>query len=225
VSQDTEGPRAAALRQGPTPARSTPPPPLRTRDLLLDAAAEAVVAVGWQRARMADVARAAGVSRQTLYYEFGSRDALAEALALREAQRYLDDAEVVWSRHATPAEAIGAGTEHTLREGSGDPLLKAVLTDDAGGLLPYLTTRAEALHAAAAGCCAAHLLRRWPQLPPDDVRLVADLVTRLTVSHLVLPAARPDEVAADVARLVDRLLPAAAGEGDATPAAVSGGAA
>jgi AcrR family transcriptional regulator len=188
-------------------AADEPGPALRTRDLLLDAAAEAVVAVGWQRARMADVARAAGVSRQTLYYEFGSRDRLAEALALREAQRYIDGAEAVWREHASPGAAIGAGTEHTLREAAGNPLLKAVLTDDAGGLLPYLTTRAQALHAAAAQRCTAHLLRRWPRLWPADVRLVADVVTRLTVSHLVLPATRPDEVASDVARLVDRLLP------------------
>ena len=43
--------------------------------------------------------------------------------------------------------------------------------------------------------------------PADDVRVVADVVTRLTVSHLVLPGGRPDEVAADLARLVERLLP------------------
>lgn len=183
--------------------------------------------MGWQQTRMADVARAAGVSRQTLYYEFGSRDRLAEALALREAQRYLDDAEQVWREHASPSAALGAGTEHTLRQGADDPLLKAVLTDDAGGLLPYLTTRAEALHAAAAQRCTGHVLQRWPGLRPNDVRLVADVVTRLTVSHLVLPTARPDQVAADVTRLVDRLLPAdpptATAAATAAPAAATGG--
>ena len=39
-----------------------------TRDLLLDAAADAVLSgADWDRIRMADVAAAAGVSRQTLY--------------------------------------------------------------------------------------------------------------------------------------------------------------
>jgi AcrR family transcriptional regulator len=179
-----------------------------TRDLLLDAAADAVVAGDWARTRMADVARAAGVSRQTLYYEFGSKERLAEALALREAQRYIDGADAATAGHqASPAQALRASVEHTLRETAGNPLLKAVLTDDAGGLLPFLTTRAEALHAVAAERLAALLLVRWPALPVDDVRLVADAVTRLTVSHLVLPGGRPDQVADDVARLVDRLLP------------------
>lgn len=178
-----------------------------TRELLLDAAAAAVVAGGWAGTRMADVARAAGVSRQTLYYEFGSKDRLAQTLALREADRYADGAEAAQAGHPSPAEAVRAGVEHTLREAADNPLLKAVLTDDTAGLLPLLTTRAAALHEAAAERCAAQLLAVWPSLPVDDVRLVADVVTRLVVSHLVLPAARPDEVADDVARLVGRLLP------------------
>jgi len=181
-----------------------------TRELLLDAAADAVLSgADWDRVRMADVAAAAGVSRQTLYYEFGGRDALAQALAMREAQRYMDGADAAREGHdASPAQAVHASTEYTLRAAADNPLLKAVLTHDTGGLLPYLTTRGEALHAAAADRCAHDLLARWPYLPPDDVRLVADVVTRLTISHLVLPGARPEQVAADLAHLVDRLLPA-----------------
>lgn len=179
-----------------------------TREALLDAAAAAVLSGDWARVRMADVARTAGVSRQTLYYEFGSKDGLAEALTLREAQRYIDASEAAYREHeGSPAEAVGAATEYTLREATGNPLLKAVLTDDAGGLLPFLTTRGEAVLAAASRHCADHLTAQWPGLAADDVRLVADLVIRLTISHLVLPGRRPDEVARDIARLVDRLLP------------------
>lgn len=184
-----------------------------TRDLLLDAAADAVLSgAEWSRLRMADVARSAGVSRQTLYYEFGSRDALAEALALREAARYMEGAEAAMTAaragdEGSPGQAVGAATEFTLREAASNPLLKAVLTDDSGGLLPFLTTRSEALLAAARERCAAYLCEHWPALPPQTVLLVADAVNRLTLSHLVLPGGRPDQVAADIARLVDSLLP------------------
>src|SRR5687768_11555374 len=108
---------------------------MHTRDLLLDAAAEAVLSgAEWDRVRMADVARAAGVSRQTLYYEFGSKDALAEALAMREAERYMAGAEAAMVGHeGSPGEAVGAATEFTLTEAASNPLLKAVLTDDSGG--------------------------------------------------------------------------------------------
>ena len=178
-----------------------------TRGALLDAAADAVLTGDWARVRMADVARAAGVSRQTLYYEFGSKDGLAEALTLREAQRYIDGSEAAYAEHeGSPAEAVGAATEYTLREAAGNPLLKAVLTDDAGGLLPFLTSRGDGVLAAASRHCADHLSRQWPGLPADEVRLVADLVIRLTISHLLLPGRRPDEVGADITHLVSRLL-------------------
>ena len=180
-----------------------------TRDLLLDAAADAVLSgLAWDKVRMADVARAAGVSRQTLYYEFGSRDALAQALALREAARYMEGADAAMRRHeGSPGEAVGAATEYTLTVAGGNPLLKAVLTDDTGSLLPFLTTRSEALLTAAREHCAAYLSSHWPDLPAEHVRFVADAVNRLTLSHLVLPGGRPDEVAADITRLVDALLP------------------
>ena len=61
-----------------------------TRDALLDAAYDVILAGDWQRARMVDVAAAAGVSRQTLYNEFGNKDSLAQALAEREAQRFIE---------------------------------------------------------------------------------------------------------------------------------------
>lgn len=179
-----------------------------TREALLDAAADAALAGTWARARMADVAASAGVSRQTLYYEFGSKDGLAEALALREAQRYIDGAQAARAGHeGSPAEAIGAATEWTLREAAANPLLKAVLTDDASGLLPYLTTRADAILGAATEHLAGYLSGSWPDLPPGEVRLVAEVVTRLTVSHLVLPGHPPEQVARDIAHVVDRLLP------------------
>jgi AcrR family transcriptional regulator len=103
-----------------------------TRDALLDAAYDVIVAGNWQRARMVDVAAAAGVSRQTLYNEFGSKDAVAQALAERESQRFIEGTnrfidEVHPDR---PVDAIAAATEWTIREASDNPLLKAVLTDD-----------------------------------------------------------------------------------------------
>ncbi|MCU1602112.1 MAG: TetR/AcrR family transcriptional regulator [Frankiales bacterium] len=178
-----------------------------TRDALLDAAYDAALAGDWSQVRMIDVARTAGVSRQTLYYEFGSKDALAEAVALREAARWMEGADAAVVGHeGTPAEAVAAGTLWTLEEAARNPLLKAVLTDDVGGLLPFLTTRAEALQAAAREHCAEHLSSHWPSLAASRVALVADTVTRLQFSHLVLPGGRPEQVAADIALLVSSLL-------------------
>ena len=45
----------------------------------------------WSAVTLADVARTAGVSRQTIYNEFGSRQGLAQGYALRLADRLVDD--------------------------------------------------------------------------------------------------------------------------------------
>jgi AcrR family transcriptional regulator len=178
-----------------------------TREALLEAAYDAALAGDWERVRMADVAATAGVSRQTLYYEFGSKDSLAEALALREAARWMEGADAAIVGHdGTPAEAVAASTEWTLQEAARNPLLKAVLTDDVGGLLPYLTTRGSSLQTAAREHFAEHLRSSWPDIPQERVELVADTVTRLTFSHLVLPGGRPEQVATDIALLVSSLL-------------------
>ena len=180
----------------------------QTREALLDAGYDAAVTGPWNKVRMADVAAKAGVSRQTLYYEFGTKDQLAEAVAMREAQRFMAGADAARIGHeGSPAEAIAAAAEYTLTSAAGNRLLKAVLTDEASTLLPFITTRAESILTAARDHTAAYLRAQWPDLPTEEVALVAEVVNRLTISHLVLPSGRPDRVARDIAHLVDRLLP------------------
>src|SRR6476469_6921682 len=96
------------------------------RDALLDAAYDAAVTTGWQRARMADVAAAAGVSRQTLYDQFGSREGVALHLALRETQRFLDGVERAMDRHdGDVVEAFGAAAAFALKQADNNPLIRS----------------------------------------------------------------------------------------------------
>src|SRR3954467_13563342 len=111
-----------------------PAPATATRDALLDAAYDAAVSGDWARTRMLDVATAAGVSRQTLYNEFGTKDALAQALAQRETEPFPADIEAAMAGvGVAPAEAVGVAVAHTLRQAADNPLLKAGLTDDTSG--------------------------------------------------------------------------------------------
>ena len=59
------------------------------RNTLLDGARDELQRRPWAEITMADIAAAAGVSRQTLYKEFGSRDEFAQVLVMREADRFL----------------------------------------------------------------------------------------------------------------------------------------
>lgn len=183
-----------------------------TREALLDAAYDVVVAGTWETTRMLDVAATAGVSRQTLYNEFGSKDALAEALAMREAARFIEGNETFLSSTPfdRPVDAVAAVTASTLHQAADNPLLKATLTNDAGGLLPFLTTRGEPVVVAARASMERYFTEHWPHLPHADVVLAAEALTRLTISYLVLPSDAPDAsaevIAEQLAHVVDRLL-------------------
>jgi AcrR family transcriptional regulator len=178
-------------------------PARTTRDALLDAAYDAAVAGDWAGTRMLDVARAAGVSRQTLYNEFGSKDALAQALAMREIQRFIDGTErALDEAHPDdPIQAVSAAALWTFEQAADNPLLKAALVDDTSGLLAFLTNRGEPAISAARASFENYYSTHWPHLSRVAVTTAAEAITRLTVSYLVLPADVPVEVVAD--RLAD----------------------
>jgi AcrR family transcriptional regulator len=183
-----------------------------SRETLLDAAYDAMVAGVWPATRMADVAAAAGVSRQTLYNELGTRDALAQAVSVRETERFLTavEAAITEADERGPVAAVAAAVTVALQLAADNPLTKAALTDDAAGLLPYLTTRAEPVIAAARARIHDYLLGHFAGLAPREVDHVAEAVVRLTVSYLVVPSdaadATAEAVGRDVAHLVERLL-------------------
>lgn len=177
-----------------------------THHALLDAAYDAIVAGAWSRVRMADVAAAAGVSRQTLYNEFGSKDALCEAVARREKDRFLARAlETMDVHEGSPAEAVGEAVLWGLREATDNRLVKAILTDDTG-LLPLMTTRAAPLVQSLRDGIAEFLSGHWPSLPPDRARDAAEVAVRLTISYLVVPTEPIDATARRVAHVVERLV-------------------
>ncbi|MFF5564586.1 TetR/AcrR family transcriptional regulator [Streptomyces sp. NPDC012623] len=106
------------------------------REALLDAAFSALAEAPWSTVRMVDVASAAGLSRQTLYNEFGSKDGLARALLRREADRYLHGVERLLQERADPADRLVAVAEWTVGEAVARPLLRALLTGCWGSWLP-----------------------------------------------------------------------------------------
>ncbi|MCW5250475.1 MULTISPECIES: TetR/AcrR family transcriptional regulator [unclassified Streptomyces] len=98
------------------------------REGLLDAARVALARRPWSAVRMVDVAAAAGVSRQTLYNEFGDKDGLARALVRREADGYLAGVERALAGPGGPGERLTATAEWTAAAARGNALVRALLT-------------------------------------------------------------------------------------------------
>ena len=182
----------------------------RLRDTLVSAARDLTVANGWESVRMADVAGAAGVSRQTVYNEFGGRAGLAEAVAVREIERFVSGVRGELFAHGADVRgAAYAAVLHTLREAAGNALVRAILTSARGGadeLLPYLTTRSDTVLALAGEVIAEWAGTHLPGAPAAAVHLAGDAVVRLTISHVMSPAGPPERTAAALAEVFVRLL-------------------
>lgn len=96
------------------------------REALLDAALRALADRPWRTVRMVDVAALAGVSRQTLYNEFGTKGGLATALLTQAADSYLTGVDRALT--APAPEHPAAVAFWTVRAAREDPLVKGLLT-------------------------------------------------------------------------------------------------
>ncbi|WP_424890062.1 TetR family transcriptional regulator [Streptomyces sp. XH2] len=212
------------------------------RELLLDAAFAALRTRPWNGVRMVDVAAAAGVSRQTLYNEFGSKDGLARALVRREAEAFLAGVErALAASHPTAAAAAGgadagarcaAAACWILRTARANPLVRAALTGCRGERLPAAAAPvlpaprgpfARAVPRSAPGAAPlADAIRDRAvravsgtagERPPEVTLWACEAAVRLTLSYVVAPGASDEEAAAQVARLVRTLVGEQVAEG------------
>jgi AcrR family transcriptional regulator len=189
------------------------------RDTLLDGARDLLAQRDWAEITMADIASAAGVSRQTLYSEFGSRGEFAQALFLREGARFLTAVEdAVNSNRDDAVAALGAAFAVFLTAAAENPLIRAVVGGDGNAsLLPYVTTQGQPVVAQATDRLAAVIAAGWPQVDRDAIDLLADCVVRLAISYAALPTGPADATAASVTTLLGPYLEqlVAGGEGRA----------
>jgi AcrR family transcriptional regulator len=166
------------------------------RETLLDAAAELLAQHGFAGLRMAEVATAAGVSRQTVYNEFGSKVALVNAVALRTVAEFIEGGERIWRSARDTTAAVHAAVVYTIRHGRENRLVASVIGgSEAEDLLPLLTTRGEPVLRPAVEQAARLLVDREPCLPHDTASLIAESMVRLSISHMLLPTRDPDQAA------------------------------
>lgn len=198
TSTATLGGMASARTPYPEAARQL------LRDTLFGAARDELQRRAWSEITMSDIATAAGVSRQTLYKEFGSRDEFAQAFVIHEGERFLDGVEGALREHLDdPHAAVGAALEVFLRAAGEDPLVRILLSDDGtGGMLPFVTTQGmPVVHWATARLTTA-IQEGWPQAPAEKTQLLAESLVRLAISYITAPSGPPEATAAQAGELL-----------------------
>jgi AcrR family transcriptional regulator len=182
------------------------------RETLFGAARDELQHRAWSEITMSDIASAAGVSRQTLYKEFGSRDEFAQAFVIHEGERFLDAVDEAVREHLDdPRAAIGAALETFLRSAGEDPMVRILLSDDGtGGLLPFVTTQGMPVVQWATARLTKTIEEGWPQAPSTKVALLAESLVRLAISYVTAPGDSPDTTATRAGELlgpfIDRAL-------------------
>ncbi len=159
----------------------------------------------WSEISMAAIASQAGVSRQTLYNEFGSRDSFAQTYALRAADRFLTDVLEAFTEHRDdPHRALRRGFEVFLELAAKDPMVRHIILRDQGSdeLLALFTTRGKPIIDMATVRLRARILELWQQADPGDVQVLADGLVRLGIIHVGLPSSSTRQSADDVTALL-----------------------
>jgi AcrR family transcriptional regulator len=184
-------------------------------DALLDAARASILAVGWRRSTLTDVARRAGVSRMTIYRRWPDMQTLLADLMTREWSGLRGGPGPVDRLEGEGAarSRISAGVAATVTALRGNELFHKIVHVDPELLLPYLLDRRGRTQDALLSLLEAAIAegQQDGSVRPGDPALLARSVLLASygfaISGPTMADGRPVEALdAELAALVDRYL-------------------
>lgn len=174
------------------------------RDSILDGMRDLLLTRDWSSITLSDVAKAAGISRQTIYNEFGSRQGLAQGYALRLADRLVDAVDkAIVDNVGNIYAAFLEGFRSFFQESAADPLVISLLTGAAKpDLLQIITTDSAPIITRSSERLTATFTESWVRCSADDAGVLARAIVRLAMSYVSMPPESDHDVARDLARLM-----------------------
>jgi AcrR family transcriptional regulator len=160
-----------------------------TADKILSGALAQFEDFGIRRTTMEDVARRVGMSRVTIYRRFSNKDALIEAVLLRECARFFVALDAAVAELPTTDERLVEGFAFTLEFLRNHVLLGRLLATEPEALVSHLTLDAGPIVRTAREFLADRLGREVSEgrLEPLDVEVAGELLVRLVLSFLLTP--------------------------------------
>lgn len=179
------------------------------RERALAVAREQTLQHGWQRVRFVEVADAVGVSRPTMYSEFGNKAGLARALVADEVEKFLIGLVNEMNAHEDDlTEAAKAALAYVVVKAQENPLIHAVFTNAGDSdLLLLVTAETEPVLMNAVSIITAWINLQFPDIQHPLTDEMIESLVRLVISHLVQPTHSTDETIAMLGRLIDMFIP------------------
>lgn len=195
-------------RHRPTSDRRSPGQPRgerrSLRSTVFDAMHELLGSRDWSAVTMSDVAKAAGLSRQTLYSTFGNRQGLAQAYALQLSETFAGEIRDSINRNPGQIDtALREGINGFLLSSRRDPLIRALLTGEIKpDLLRLITTEAGPLIERATEVLTPALSDSWMRIEETQAKLAASIIARIGISFISLPPDDPDQLAGGLTEVI-----------------------
>ncbi len=132
---------------------------------------------------------AAGISRQTIYNEFGSRQGLAEGYALRLADRLVNAVDAAINNNVGRVyEAFLEGFRAFFVESASDPLVISLLNGEAKpDLLQIITTDSGPIITRCSQRLTETFQDSWIKATDEDSGVLARAIVRLAMSYVSMP--------------------------------------
>lgn len=153
---------------------------------ILDAAQQVFEQYGARRANVEDVARTAGVSRSTLYRAYPNKEALLEAVLVRQFDDFLTELDTV-AANLPPREAVVECFSRGLALTREIPLLARLAESEPDVVTAAGAASQSTLVLGSAGRVAATLRRSGATMPAEELNTVAELMLRVSWTYLLNP--------------------------------------
>lgn len=209
---EDDGVSAKPLESAPSPHTAFR---RQVREQALELAADQLTQIRWDQIRIGQIATEIGVSRPTMYAEFGNKDGFGEALVMFEVQRFLTGIEAALDAHGeTPIRAVERAVSYTLKEGQTSPVIRAILASGINGvpsgndsLLPFVTTRSSRMMVTSNEALRAWFAEKCPHSAKRDISDAVDTLIRVVISRMLGSPESARQTTAQVGRIAAKLLP------------------
>lgn len=153
---------------------------------ILDAAYTLFLEFGLRKTTMEDVAKRANMGRITVYRHYADKPTLFQAVVMRECFRSMQEVESMLAQINDAEERFVSGFVIVVNGARKHPLISRLLETEPEWLLPYLTTKGEAILRFGSQYVAS-TLRQEKYVATPQIDLLAEMLWRLLHSILLTP--------------------------------------
>ncbi len=158
---------------------------------ILDAAQHVFEQYGARRANVEDVAKAAGVSRSTLYRAYATKDDLLQAVLTRQANEFLTELDHA-SAGLPPRDAVVEAFSRGIAMTREIPLLARLVETEPEIITGIGGLSNTSLVIALSDQVASTLRRSGATMPDHELHVVAELMMRVAYTYILNPGGHLD---------------------------------